>query len=261
MHYSAITLFEIGQFIRIVLWIALPMVMLSILITVYIHHRKRSRQKGEGPVVTDMGQDGFPEVLAKLHPTAGELEREGETVYQGLLWMKNKYEQDRELADEKYGRLKASSEDQLAEKNLQIGFLQSQLDQRIMSYHELEYQCRDSKGRLEELQGQHALALQLLDERQAAIARLQEQLQQGARRYEAMTGRLESGNRLLLKIRQEIDLLPGEEWLSEEFTGGSQPADHLTGESQQAHLNGGSRQEQASGEPLQEQSLQLDSVA
>jgi chromosome segregation ATPase len=223
MHYLAITLFEIGQFLRIVLWIAIPMVMLAILVNVYVHHRKRSRQKGaRGPAVIVLEQDGFPEVLAKLHPTAEELEKEGETVYQGLLWMKNKYEQDRELADEKYGRLKASSEDRLAEKNLQIGFLQSQLDQRIKSYHELEYQWRENISRLEELQGQHAQALQLLDERQTAISRFQEQLQQGARRSEALTGRLESGNRLLLKIRQEIDLLPGEEFLPEEYSRESQ---------------------------------------
>jgi hypothetical protein len=254
MHYSAITLFEIGQFIRIVLWIALPMVMLSILVTVYIHHRKRSRQKGEGRALIAMGQDGFPEVLAKLPPTMEELKKEGETVYQGLLWMKNKYEQDREIADEKYGRLKASSEDQLAEKSLQIGFLQSQLDQRILSFHELEQQYRDSKGRFEELQGQHAQALQLLDERQAVIGNLQEQLQQGARRSEALTSRLESSNRLLLKIRKEIDLLPGEEWLPQEYSQEAQ-------ETQQAHANGESHQEQVSGESLQEQPMQLDPVA
>lgn len=251
MHYLAVTLFELGQFIRIVLWIALPMVMLSILVTVYIHHRKRSMQKEGGPAMIVLDQDGFPEVLAKLHPTAEELNKEGETVYQGLLWMKNKYEQDRELADEKYGRLKASSDDQLAEKNLQIGFLQSQLDQRITSYHELEYQNRENKARLEELQGQHAQALQLLDERQAAIAQLQEQLQLGARRSEVLTGRLESGNRLLLKIRQEIDLLPGEEWLPEDSSR----------ETQRAHANGERHAEQASGEPFQEQALQLEPVA
>src|SRR5450432_1002967 len=120
MHSLAITLFELGQFLRIVLWIALPMFMLTLLVTAYVHHRK-TRSGRETPALLSLDQDGFPEVLARLHPTEKEVEAEGETVYQGLLWMKRKYEQDRELADEKYGRLRsslASSGDQLEEKNL-----------------------------------------------------------------------------------------------------------------------------------------------
>jgi DNA repair exonuclease SbcCD ATPase subunit len=45
-----------------------------------------------------------------------------------------------------------SSQDVIAEKNIQIEFLQNQLDNRIKNYHHLEYQSREDESRLRDLQ-------------------------------------------------------------------------------------------------------------
>src|SRR5579872_4901766 len=134
MHLVTITLFELGQFLRIVLWIALPMVMLSLLVTVYIHYSRKTIRKGdrdrsqpasgegssepflEMPFGQEPFQEPFLATPEKLSPeTARDLEVVGETVYQGLLWMKNKYEQDREQSTAKYMHLK-EEHGQLKEK-------------------------------------------------------------------------------------------------------------------------------------------------
>jgi chromosome segregation ATPase len=45
-----------------------------------------------------------------------------------------------------------SAQDVIAEKNVQIGFLQNQLDNRIKHFHHLEYQSREDESRLRDLQ-------------------------------------------------------------------------------------------------------------
>jgi hypothetical protein len=60
-----------------------------------------------------------------------------------------------------------SSQDVIEEKNIQIGFLQNQLDNRIKTYHQLEYQSRENEIRLKELQsGAEAVEKELAQVRQ-----------------------------------------------------------------------------------------------
>lgn len=221
MHLLVISLYEFGQFLEILLWIFLPLVMVSVLVTTYIHYRNKRRQKEqEEQFELSFAIERMPETLAGTLQTPRE---EGDSPYKGLLWMKDKYERDRELADAKYERLKealSKSEEKylesmieqnslrglLGEKDLQIGFLQSELEQRIKNYHLLEYESRADKSRPEELPVQ-----QLPDDLQTTVNRLNEQLQQEARRSAELVNKLEFSSQLFLKIYKELDRLPGVE--------------------------------------------------
>jgi hypothetical protein len=138
MYLLTINLYELGQFLRIVLWIFLPMVILSMLITTWLHYRRKEREQG-GLLLAVEGfgrlPDGEPETIRQeatlstgsadstatatadstvtadsTHPTdppAREEWNEGnENIYRGILWMKEKYEQYRDMADRRYEQLR-----------------------------------------------------------------------------------------------------------------------------------------------------------
>src|SRR5258708_837094 len=93
MYLLNIDLYELGQFLRILLWIALPMVVIVLLLTTYLHYRKKKRNEQEDGHVA-----GGPVEIS--------LENTG-NAYRGLLWMKDKYEEYRDQTDNKLERLKA----------------------------------------------------------------------------------------------------------------------------------------------------------
>lgn len=109
--------YELGQFLRILLWIFVPVVILSMLVTTWLHYRRRRREaddlvlsiEGLGPAE---GEDLILPLRAsgrtgtKGPDAAGEDEEYKETVYKGIIWMKEKYEQYRDMADQRYERLK-----------------------------------------------------------------------------------------------------------------------------------------------------------
>jgi DNA repair exonuclease SbcCD ATPase subunit len=258
MYLLTVKLYEFGQFLRILLWIFIPMVIIASLITTYMHYRnKRQRIELDGQVILPeyhegtAPEDGESLVIPALNGQAAQFESTG--AYQGMLWIKEKYEQYRESTDKKYERLKneldrsekkyldllaSRSESQqsalpgvqpvhsvhsgaqsvhsdcppvhsdaqsslsgaqpvipeaqpipegtkeekqepaieknslldlVEEKNSQINFLQSQLEQRIRNYHRIEYQRREERRHLTELQGQYLEAQQALETQQQLL--------------------------------------------------------------------------------------------
>lgn len=112
MYLLIISGYELGQFLRIMLWICTPAVVLLMLVTTWIHYRRRQKLSLSFLLSVEGFAPGDPG-----HMTAGgrvDEERsvsEGEddykeNLYKGILWMKEKYEQYRDLADERYERLK-----------------------------------------------------------------------------------------------------------------------------------------------------------
>jgi hypothetical protein len=269
MQLLVVNLYELGQFLRILLWIFLPVFILSALITTYVHYRKRRKNSGQDDPVMGLYAEG--DLLAM---PAGIGTDEGSRpdqrpehgpdnvseAYKGLLWLKNKYEQDREQATTKFVQLKeehrllrekyedlqdqfrrkspnppepapptgnlsepvspagatspaepaslagappaqiredlielAAVKDQLAEKNLQLAFLQNQLDQRINNYHQLEQQDREQFDRITELE--------------TTIDGLRAALKKEILRASEVKGKLESSGQLLLKLHEELDQL------------------------------------------------------
>lgn len=115
MHLLTISLYELGQFLRIVLWVFVPLFVVVLLITTYLHHRRRRREALMESALA------LPE---------GELPVEGEepgedNLYRGLLWMKQKFEEYREQADERLGALRV----QLDQRGDAIEVLKAELAQ------------------------------------------------------------------------------------------------------------------------------------
>src|SRR5258707_5334282 len=107
MYFLAVNLYEFGQFLQILLWISLPMVLIALLVTTYLHYRKKRKQKDEEDHLPGYAPDS--DRLANgllIGEPAAVLQEEGGNAYRGLLWMKDKYEQYREQTDRKYEKLK-----------------------------------------------------------------------------------------------------------------------------------------------------------
>ncbi|HVU96726.1 MAG TPA: hypothetical protein VHE34_15965 [Puia sp.] len=131
MYRLLVNLYEFGQFLRILLWISVPLVILSMLITTWLHYR-RKRQVPEELLLSLSGakggetghEDTAPTVASAILRSASEPGGNGNTpmqetgvepaldpeqqekVYKGILWMKQKYEQYRDMADRRYEQLK-----------------------------------------------------------------------------------------------------------------------------------------------------------
>jgi hypothetical protein len=302
MCFLLVNLYEFGQFLRIFLWIFLPMMTIVMLVTTYFHYR-RKREPQDGILLTVDGYsfatgDPAQELSGEKWETAAPVSTgpevddptyiHNENMYRGILWMKEKYEQYRDLADKRYEELReeldrtekryqdllATLEDNRArgveggapaaagtngmpaaaeiygksedggngdaeriallpgndmeresirdiveEKNRQIDFLQHQLEQRIKNYHQLEYQGRDYRARLEELEKQAESTPQALEERQRIIdeqkriideqnGRLDEiegSLQTERNKVEELVGKLQANSLLLMNIYKELD--------------------------------------------------------
>jgi len=112
--------YEFGQWLRILLWICLPGTVFLTILATWINYR-RNRVAMQLPLLQLEGLDegGFsvePEDVAKVLPQDERVDtersvKEGEddykeNLYKGILWMKEKYEQYRDLADDRYAQLK-----------------------------------------------------------------------------------------------------------------------------------------------------------
>ena len=112
--------YELGQFLRILLWIFVPMVIVSMLVTTWLHYRRKRRDGGDLLLSIEGYGDGEAEIFQPIRVAAkmagdssdtgeetGDDTREyKETVYKGILWMKEKYEKYRDMSDQRYERLK-----------------------------------------------------------------------------------------------------------------------------------------------------------
>ena len=126
----------LGLLVRIWLWISLPMAAIILLVATYFNYLRHTRPKmglrlamegwgGEGGPVAGAGEpyihredvvgdgdalleSGFASAISSAEtPEMEELGATGEeTIYRGLLWMKEKYEEYREQADRRFEQLR-----------------------------------------------------------------------------------------------------------------------------------------------------------
>jgi hypothetical protein len=201
MHLSTIDLYELGQYLRIVLWICVPLIVISLLVTTWLHYRRRTlypagwqlpieglddaRNNAPEPDPTSHRPENSlsyrkgvpdehpidnPDTLpaqripadndqwAKEHITEGVTEWKGrDDIYQGILWMKAKYEQYRDQADQRYALLK------------------EELNRLERRYQEL-LEAAPDKAALATLEMLYDQARQQLDARQLIIDDLEAQL-------------------------------------------------------------------------------------
>ena len=142
MYLLTIDLYELGQYLRIVLWICVPLFIISLLVTTWLHYRRRMldpagwqmsveglenamepEKISHGPDDSLSYRERDPDEYTTHHPDTHPERRipadndqwgsesvsewKGkDNIYQGILWMKEKYEQYRDQADQRYALLK-----------------------------------------------------------------------------------------------------------------------------------------------------------
>jgi hypothetical protein len=145
MYLLIINLYELGQYLHILLWIALPASIVWMLVTTFLQHRRSWKEQSGlrlaiegraveggpleagrfeagqfeaapvevGPVSSHgFGQeatgDGKEPENVSIEPEDEDIDwnKDNENMYRGILWMKEKYEQYRELTDKRYERLR-----------------------------------------------------------------------------------------------------------------------------------------------------------
>lgn len=231
MYLPTIDLYELGQYLRIILWICLPLIIISLLVTTWLHYRRRLLDPGGLRLSVEGLDNGMePESVSHLpgdslsyrehdadeqaehdpddppRPIPADNDQWGkesvtewkgkDNIYQGILWMKNKYEQYRDQADQRYELLK------------------EELSRSERRYQDLLLSMEENKSGLPPaaalamVEAQYGQVRQQLDARQLIIDELEEQLRVERLKVEELVAKLQSNSQLLLNIYQELDKSP-----------------------------------------------------
>jgi|GEM_PF-798832 hypothetical protein len=205
MYLPTIDLYELGQYLRIVLWICLPLIIISLLVTTWLQYRRRQLDPGglrlsmeggdslsyrehepddpveHGPANAEHNPANHPE---RIPDKESVTEWKGkDNIYQGILWMKEKYEQYRDQADHRYELLK------------------EELKRSEHRYQDLLLSVEENKSSLPATGQQQ----EQLDARQLIIDELEEQLRIERLKVEELVATLQNNSQLLLNIHQELD--------------------------------------------------------
>jgi hypothetical protein len=209
-HLSMIDSYELGELLRILLWIMLPAVVLFIIINTWLQYRRKWKLadqmflyegqeegggvRGEIQPVREEIRPVFEEVqpvLEEVPPARGnwEMDAANERIYKGILWMKEKYEQFREFADRRYELVK----EELARVKKQ--------------YQTLLDAAPTEAGMvvLEERNRQIGQFQRQVEEKQELIDDLQAQLMAGKQKIEELVARLQESSEHLLSIHRVLD--------------------------------------------------------
>ena len=215
MFLLLVNLYEFGQFLRILLWISVPMFIVAMLVTTWLHYRQRRKTQDEMALSMEgLDLSAPPEILIAAMkrvsvlpmmaapdagPGDGESDlpaEERETIapadavdnmYKGILWMKSKYEQYRELADQRIEQLK----EQVAkvEKKYE-DLIVGRVDQRIETAPTVQ---------------DESLLQQQLEAKDRQIEELQSQLQTQYLKTEELVAKLQNSSQLLVNLSQELE--------------------------------------------------------
>ena len=247
MFLLLVNLYEFGQFLRILLWISVPMFIVAMLVTTWLHYRRRRKTQDEMALSMEgLDLSAAPEILiaamkrsavlpmlatADAGQNAGESgsaatepglagaegtepvleEREViapedaiDNMYKGILWMKEKYEQYRDMADQRIEQLKEQVakvekkyEDLLAGRAPATTAAPLTTDQRIDT----------ADQRIETVptvQDESHLQEQLTA-KDRQIEELQTQLQIQLLKTEELVAKLQNSSQLLFNLSQELD--------------------------------------------------------
>ena len=204
MYRLLINLYEFGQFLRILLWISVPLVVISMLVTTWLHYRRKRQLPDElllslGAMKAAEGLAAPPMLLSSVELSGNgqeSLEANGtgvtlepdekENIYKGILWMKEKYEQYREIADRRYEQLKeelARTEkkyQELLESGVRpaVSAVPSSTTDRLPA---TDYIAAKAPGNLSDIE--MASYPDLLEEKNRQIAFLQQQLDQRIKNF------------------------------------------------------------------------------
>jgi hypothetical protein len=266
MYLLIINLYELGQYLRILLWIALPTSIVWMLVNTFLQYRRSWREQSglrlaiqggaveDGPLEAGRFEAGRLEAerfeagpVEAVLPEAGPLSTQGfgqeaggeekepeeedidwndgnENMYRGILWMKEKYEQYRELTDLRYERLRdelGRSEQRYQDLLLKmeesqglpsgvghaggVGQAQAVGQARVgQSHGGAQPHVMERAYGVEEPHPYDLLAGEL-NAKQAVIEELEEQLRLERLRVEELIFKLQTNGQLLQQIYIELD--------------------------------------------------------
>jgi hypothetical protein len=253
MFLLLVNLYEFGQFLRILLWISVPMFIIAMLVTTWLHYRRRRKTPDVALSMEGLDLSTAPEILiaamkrmsvspkpageyalassTSSAPVSGTMpglegsptltdtgdmaERETiapadavDNMYKGNLWMKEKYEQYRDMADQRIEQLK----EQVArvEKKYE-DLLAGRVDQRIETADtrtetaDTRIEIADTKIETVPMVQDESHLQQQLAAKDRQIEELQGQLQTQYLKTEELIAKLQNSSQLLLNISQELD--------------------------------------------------------
>jgi hypothetical protein len=215
MCLLSVGLETLGLLLRVWLWISVPIAVIFLLVATWLHYLRGLRSKSnlrlavEGfggevrPVNVELeggggggGDERDREELDREEFDREELTATGkETIYQGILWMKEKYEHYREQADHRYELLR----EELGRSERRYRELQTTMQQD--KDHALEAHLVKTGEQHADWQGQ-------LDAKQRIIEDLEAQLRSERLRVGELVQKLQANSELILRIYRELEGIP-----------------------------------------------------
>jgi hypothetical protein len=258
MFLLLVNLYEFGQFLRILLWISVPMFIVAMLVTTWLHYRRRRKTQDEmalsmegldlstAPEIliaamkrsavlpmlasADAGQNAGESGSAATEPGLAGAERtepvleEREVIapedaidnmYRGILWMKEKYEQYRDMADQRIEQLKEQVakvekkyEDLLvgrAPATTSIAPPETMSPAAAPLTADQRVEQADQRIETAPAVQDESLLQQQLAAKDRQIEELQTQLQIQYLKTEELVAKLQNSSQLLLNLSQELD--------------------------------------------------------
>lgn len=192
--YLIINGYEFGQWLCVLLWIGLPVTMYLTMWTTWFHYRRgrvaaqllllmEGVDEGGGFSIEPEDLSGDGRVDTERSVKDGE-EDYKENLYKGILWMKEKYEAYRDLADERYERLK------------------EQLTVMEKKYEDLLAKVQTTGPAL--IEGEAAAPREVNGDGMR-IRELEEQHEKDRQKIDELVAKLRNNSQLLLNIYQELD--------------------------------------------------------
>ncbi|HUB62428.1 MAG TPA: hypothetical protein VL978_17060 [Puia sp.] len=260
MCLSSIGVDTLGLLLRVWLWISVPTAVIILLVATWMNYVRNIRPKGSlklavegvGGGVSSDGGDlfvGRDEVVGEgVAPETGGTFTEGEggeggdgvgredreeltgtgkeAIYQGILWMKDKYEQYREQADRKYellreelGRSERRYEELLATMDRSEGKEVVRVDrsERREAVPVDRSEGKEPAG-MDRSEGRELAEAGLgnelaqvrgqLDAKQGIIDDLESQLRSERMKVEELVLKLQANSELILRIYRELESIP-----------------------------------------------------
>ncbi|HXB32718.1 MAG TPA: hypothetical protein VNV35_04825 [Puia sp.] len=226
MCLLSVGLETLGLLLRVWLWISVPIAVILLLVATWLNYLRSSRSKGNMRLSVEglggkvrPGNDGLEGVESVDYSDREDSNREDredskqedspqeesdreeltatgkETIYQGILWMKEKYEQYREQADRRYELLR--EEFGRSERRYQeLMAIMEQDKNRVLGDH-----LAEAQGHLDAKQG-------VIEEKQRIIEDLEAQLRSERLKVEELIKKLQANSELILRIYKELESIP-----------------------------------------------------
>jgi hypothetical protein len=222
MCLLSVGLDTLGLLLRVWLWISVPMAVIILLIATYFNYLRDARTRGALRLAVE-GWDGEAGSAGgwdtRREPAGEEEEPETpraealgedvlgatgkETIYRGILWMKEKYEQYREQADRRYEQLR----DELGRSRHQYQELLAVMEQsKNTAFGAVQVNGGETSAPGETGLGDKlAEARDLLGAKAVIIDELEGQLRVERLKVEELVLKLQVNSDLLLKIYRELE--------------------------------------------------------